>query len=81
MGVGNARNIIAYSLCYMYLLYPDIQSMWSYIIFAFPFVCLFVCMYVCSSLQHIRGRRVKDFALKFIRPHIEDSDGFHSYLA
>ena len=41
---------------------PDIRSMWGYIVFAFPFVCT----YIRSSFRH----RVKDFALKFIRPHI-----------
>ena len=53
---------------------PDIQSMWGYIVFAFPFVCSFlrtyvrsfVCSFVCSSFRH----RVRVFVLKFIRPHI-----------
>ena len=53
---------------------PDIQSMWGYIVFAFPFVRSYVRsfvrsyvrLFVRSSFRH----RVKVFALKFIRPHI-----------
>ena len=43
---------------------PDIQSMWGYIVFAFPFSRSYVHSYV-RSFRH----RVKVFAL-FIRPHI-----------
>ena len=53
---------------------PDIQSMLGYIVFAFPFVGLsvrsYVHLFIRSSFRHIRGHRVKVFALKFIRPDI-----------
>ena len=45
---------------------PTYNSMWGYIVFAFPFVRSFVHTFVCSSFCH----RVKIFALKFIRRHI-----------
>ena len=53
---------------------PDIRSMWGYIVFAFPsvrsFIGTFVHLFVHSSFRYVRGQGVKDFALKFIRPHI-----------
>ena len=53
--------------CYI----PDIQSMWGYIVFAFPFVHLYVHSFVRSFVRSSFRHRVKVFAaLKFIRPHI-----------
>ena len=60
---------------------PNIRSMWGYIVFTFHLsVCLFVRSFVCSFVLEF-ARRVKVFVLKFIRPHILKTDGFHSYLA
>ena len=39
-----------YMFFYNFYYTPDIRSMWGYIVFAFPFVCLFVCSFVRLSV-------------------------------